>query len=133
PTKAAEVESSPSHGSEEERSLVLGVVFADPELLRVIRLGEPGRLPLPVRGELVPEGVLAGGVPIRRVTDAGGTGPVLEVREIEIGPQRATVSFRFDAEGIKGTTTLSKGERGWEIHRSRIVEHFRKDANGAAR
>jgi hypothetical protein len=38
------------------------------------------------------------------------------------------VSYRYDVEGIKGTTTLDKGPRGWEILRSRIVEHYRADS-----
>ena len=53
---------------------------------------------------------------------------MLVITDVEIGAKHASVSYRYAIEGIKGTTTLDKGPRGWEILRSRIVEHFRADS-----
>jgi hypothetical protein len=47
---------------------------------------------------------------------------VLEFTKVEVGAKKATVSFRYDIEGIRGTATLKKGEFGWELVKSRIVE-----------
>jgi hypothetical protein len=48
---------------------------------------------------------------------------VLVISEIEIKGDKATVRYRYDVEGVRGTVTLSKTPHGWELKNSRVVEH----------
>ena len=48
---------------------------------------------------------------------------VLVFTDIDIKGNDATVSYRYDVEGIRGTAYLKKTPHGWELTRSRIVEH----------
>ena len=79
-------------------------------------------------GKDLPTGLTKTSKPVEYVDSPGPKAPVLVITEVDIGSSKATVKYRYDAEGIGGTTTLTKGERGWEVLRSRIVEHFRPDA-----
>jgi hypothetical protein len=49
--------------------------------------------------------------------------PVLVITSVESDGKTATVSYRYDAEGIRGTASLKKGQFGWELTRSRVIEH----------
>ena len=49
--------------------------------------------------------------------------PVLVVTEIDVQGDKATVRYRYDIEGIRGTVTLAKSPHGWELKNSRVVEH----------
>jgi hypothetical protein len=105
---------------------VLQLAIDDSELDQYLKLGEPGRFPLKISGSAVPQGVelikatkpvVIGGPPASK-KDA-----VLVITEIDIKGSDATVSYRYDIESIRGTAYLKKGQHGWELTRSRIVEH----------
>lgn len=114
--------------TEEDRKAILQLVLDDEELGHYLRVTEPGRFPLRVSGENLPSGLTKASKPIEVVSDPAPKTPVLVILAVEGGGEHATVRYRFDVEGIQGTTTLDRGARGWEILRSRIVEHFRPDA-----
>lgn len=129
--KSDKAESSDVSGEEastDDRKAVLQLVIDDEELGKYLRVTEPGRFPLKVSGSDIPSGIVKATKPIEIVSSPAPKAAVLVITEVQIGAKHASVSYRYDIEGIKGTTTLDKGPRGWEILRSRIVEHFRPDS-----
>lgn len=128
PSEKAEPSEGGGEASSDDRKAVLQLVVDDEELGKYLRVTEPGRFPLKVSGSDIPSGIVKATKPIEIVSSPAPKAAVLVITEVEIGPKRASVSYRYDVEGIKGTTTLEKGPRGWEILRSRIVEHFRPDS-----
>src|SRR5690242_14656164 len=128
PAEKAE-STSTSEATGDDRQAVLQLVIDDEELGKYLRVTEPGRFPLKVSGSDIPSGLVKATKPIEIVSaPSGPKAPVLVINSVEIGAKKASVTYQYAAEGIKGTTTLEKGPRGWEILRSRIVEHFRPDA-----
>lgn len=121
-------ESSASEASGDDRKAILQLVLDDEELGKYLRVTEPGRFPLKVSGSDIPSGLTKATKPIDIVDSPAPKAAVLVITSVEVGGKHASVSYRYDIEGIKGTTTLEKGPRGWEILRSRIVEHFRADS-----
>lgn len=119
----------PSGGevTEEERKAAFQLVLEDEELGKYLQLGQPGRFPLKISGKDLPTGLTKMSKPVEYIDTPEPKAPVLVITDVQIGKEKATISYRYDIEGIKGTTTLQKGPRGWEILRSRIVEHFRAD------
>jgi len=126
--KSEKSDMSGAEASTDDRKAVLQLVIEDEELGKYLRVTEPGRFPLKVSGSDIPSGLVKATKPIEIVSSPGPKAAVLVITEVEIGAKRASVTYRYDIEGIKGTTTLDKGPRGWEILRSRIVEHFRADS-----
>jgi hypothetical protein len=115
-------------GPSDDTTAVLQLAIDDPELDPYLKLGEPGRFPLKVSGSSVPSGVALtkSAKPVEVVgAPAKKTDPVLVITSVEIEGASATVSYRYDVEGIRGTAYLKKGSRGWELSRSRIVEHYK--------
>jgi hypothetical protein len=105
---------------------VLQLTVDDTELDQYLKLGEPGRFPLKIAGSAVPQGIeLVKATKPVVVTSPPSSkkDPVLVVTEIDIKGTDATVSYRYDVEGIHGTAYLKKTPHGWELTRSRIVEH----------
>ena len=47
---------------------------------------------------------------------------VLVFTEVDVSAKKAFIKLRYDVEGIKASTSLQKGEYGWEIVNSRVVE-----------
>jgi hypothetical protein len=105
---------------------VLQLTVDDTELDQYLKLGEPGRFPLKIAGSAVPQNIEL----IKATKPVVVTQPptskkdaVLVVTDIDIKGTDATVSYRYDIEGIRGTAYLKKTTHGWELTRSRIVEH----------
>jgi hypothetical protein len=105
---------------------VLQLTVDDSELDQYLKLGEPGRFPLKISGSAVPQNIEL----IKATKPVVVSGPpaskkdaVLVVTDIDIKGNDATVSYRYDIEGIRGTAYLKKSPHGWELTRSRIVEH----------
>lgn len=126
--KAEKTDESSEGATSDDRKAVLQLVIDDEELGKYLRVTEPGRFPLKVSGPDIPSGLTKATKPIEIVDSPAPKSAVLVITEVEIGAKKASVSYHYDVEGIKGTTTLEKGPRGWEILRSRIVEHFRPDS-----
>jgi hypothetical protein len=126
--KSEKSDVSAAEATTDDRKAVLQLVIEDEELGKFLRVTEPGRFPLKVSGSDIPSGLVKATKPIEIVDSPAPKAAVLVITSVEIGAKHATVTYRYDVEGIKGTTTLDKGPRGWEILRSRIVEHFRADS-----
>jgi hypothetical protein len=121
----------PTAGSQSsnDQQAILQLVIDDPELDPYLKLGEPGRFPLKLSGAAVPQGIelTKSTKPVVLVAAAKDkTDPVLVITSFEVEGKTATVSYRYDVEGIRGTASLKKGELGWELSRSRVVEHYAK-------
>jgi hypothetical protein len=105
---------------------ILQLTVDDTELDQYLKLGEPGRFPLKLAGSAVPKNIelIKATKPVV-VTDPPSSkkDAVLVVTDIDIKGSDATVSYRYDIEGIRGTAYLKKTPHGWELTRSRIVEH----------
>jgi hypothetical protein len=112
--------------SDDDVNAILQLVVDDPELDSHLHLGEPGRFPLKIAGDKLPSGLtlvkatepVKVSEPPKSKKDA-----VLVVTEIDIQGDKATVRYRYDVEGIRGTVTLAKTPHGWELKNSRLVEH----------
>lgn len=105
---------------------VLQLTVDDTELDQYLKLGEPGRFPLKIAGSAVPpnvELVKATKPVVVSQPPASKKDAVLVITDISINGSDATVSYRYDVEGIRGTAYLKKTPHGWELTRSRIVEH----------
>jgi hypothetical protein len=123
---AAEAGAGDAPASEADISAILQLVVDDPELDSHLNLGTPGRFPLQVAGEGLPSGLklVKSTEPVKVVEPPKSKkDPVLMFTEISVQGSKATVRYRYDVEGIRGTVTLAKSPHGWELKNSRLVEH----------
>jgi hypothetical protein len=112
--------------SKDDTTAVLELVVNDPELDPYLKLGEPGRFPLKVSGSALPSGLklVKSTEPVEVVAaPKDKKDPVLVFTEIDVSAKKASVRYRYDIEGIRGSATLEKGDYGWELKSSRIVEN----------
>ena len=119
-------DSAESPTSADELGSILQRVIEDDELDKYLKLTLPGRFPLKISGTDLPSGLslTKGNQPVQVVSaPSSKKDAVLVVTTVEITGKDATIAYRYDAEGIRGTARLKKGERGWELKNSRIVEH----------
>jgi hypothetical protein len=124
PDDAAETATEPpsTQASPDDLKAILQLVVDDPELSRFLQTGARGRLPLKVSGTDLPSGVTKEGRPIEKVDGPKNEkDPVLVVTKFEVDGKTAIVSYRYDVEGIRGSTRVSRGDSGWELKSSRIV------------
>lgn len=112
--------------SDDDVNAVLQLVVDDPELDSHLHLGEAGRFPLQISGDGLPGSlkVVKATEPVKVVAaPKSKKDAVLVITEIDIKGDKATVRYRYDVEGIRGTVTLAKTPHGWELKNSRVVEH----------
>jgi hypothetical protein len=124
--KGSEDSSAESPTSADELGSILQRVIEDDELDKYLKLTLPGRFPLKISGSDLPSGLslTKGNQPVQVVSaPSSKKDAVLVITTVEITGKDATIAYRYDAEGIRGTARLKKGERGWELKNSRIVEH----------
>ncbi len=111
--------------SEGDLTAILQLVVDDPELDAYLHLGSPGRFPLRISGEKLPSGLklLKATEPVKLVPlPTSKKDAVLVFTEIDVQGARATVRYRYDIEGVRGTVSLAKTPHGWELKNSRLVE-----------
>ncbi len=116
----------PESQSADDATAVLELVVNDPELDPYLKLGEPGRFPLKISGSALPAGLKLEKAtkPVEIVAaPKDKKDPVLVFTEIEISGKKASVRYRYDIEGIRGSANLTKGQYGWELTNSRVVEN----------
>lgn len=112
--------------SADDTTAVLELVVNDPELDPYLKLGEPGRFPLKISGSALPSGLklVKSTEPVQIVS-----GPkdkkdaVLVFTEISVSGKKASVRYRYDIEGVRGSANLEKGDHGWELKNSRVIEN----------
>jgi len=112
--------------SDDDLNAILQLVVDDPELDNHLHLGTAGRFPLQVSGDNLPSGLklVKATEPVKLVgPPKSKKDAVLVFTEITVQGDKATVRYRYDIEGIRGTVTLAKTPHGWELKNSRLVEH----------
>ena len=122
--KPAAATSSPA--TEADINAILQLVVDDPELDTHLHLGEPGRFPLQLAGEMLPSSLklVKATEPVKLVAGPKSKkDAVLVVTELDVQGDKATVRYRYDVEGVRGTVSLAKLPHGWELTNSRLVEH----------
>jgi hypothetical protein len=102
----------------------LQAVIDDEALEPYLHLDKPGRFPLVVAGSGVPEGLTKSSQPVKMGSESDGKDKaVLVFTEISVSGNQATVRYRYDVEGVKGSCTLVKKDGRWEIKNSRVTQH----------
>lgn len=113
--------------SAEDAQKLLQLTLEDPELDGYLRLEEPGRFPLKISGDLPPNLTLVKGAkPVEFVASPDKGAAVLVITALEVRGKTATIRYRYDVEGVRGTATLTKTPHGWELSNSRIVQHQKR-------
>jgi len=102
----------------------LQVVIQDAALQRELKLEEPGRFPLKISGSDIPSSLelvaATEAVQIVPAPENAKEEPVLVFTEIDISGTEATFKYRYDIEGVRGTSYAVKGPAGWELKSSRV-------------
>lgn len=114
--------------SAEDLKQALQVVIQDESLLSELKLGEPGRFPLKIAGQS-----LSGGLELKAHSEAvevvsapedAKTVPVLIFTNIDLTNKQGTFKYRYDIEGVRGTSYVEKNDQGlWELKSSRFSEY----------
>lgn len=115
----------PAAATDADIAAVLQLVVDDPELDKYLHLGEKGRFPLQLAGEKLPSGLqlVKSTEPVKVVgAPKSKADAVLVVTDLDLQGDKATVRYRYDVEGIRGTVTLARSAHGWELKSSRVVE-----------
>jgi hypothetical protein len=106
---------------------LLQAVIDDEALTPYLRLTQPYRFPLRVSGQGLPKDLqltkMAKPVVIVDEVSKDPKKPVLVFTEIEVKGSEATVRYKYEIEGVRGTATLNKPYGHWAIKQSRIAEH----------
>jgi hypothetical protein len=122
----AQATDAKSESSADVLNVVLQRVIEDEELDKFLHLQSPGRFPLKIAGKELPSGVslTKAGQPVAVVeAPSSKKDAVLVFTQIEVSANDATIGYRYDVEGIRGTARVKKTDHGWELSSSRIVEH----------
>jgi hypothetical protein len=118
---------SPGPASSDDLREVLQAVIDDEALTPYLHLERPNRFPLRISGRDVHQSLqlTKATKPVVIVDDPKGDPkkPVLVFTEIEIKGSEATVSYKYDVEGVRGYATLNKPYGRWSIKQSRVAEH----------
>jgi hypothetical protein len=124
--KPADESKAPASGaaSSDDVREVLQLVVEDEALNPYLHLELPKRFPLKVSGSAYPKGieVTKATEPVLFVAEAKKDEAVLVFTEIDVGSDTATVRYRYDIEGVRGSATLVKKNGHWELKSSRVTE-----------
>lgn len=101
----------------------LQAVLNDYALIEALHLEKLGRIPLRIAGE-IPEGISLyaeqRAVEVVALPEEPGKEPVLVFSKIELSPSAGRFRYRYDAEGIAGTSRVAPGDGKWILKSSRI-------------
>jgi hypothetical protein len=104
---------------------VLQAMLDDPELTGYLHIDKPGRSPVKLAGPNLPQDLkLVKGRSQVVIVDApkSDKDPVIVLSRVGVEDKSATISYRYDVEGIRGTTRVKNGTSGWVLMSSRIIE-----------
>lgn len=133
-TEASEATEATDEGSGSSESLspedfqaALQVVIQDDALQTAMNLTEPGRFPIKISGEGLPANLklTAGEKAVEVVPTPADPKKeaVLIFSKVEISGSRVSFKYRYDIEGVRGTSTVAKKDDVWELKASRISEY----------
>jgi hypothetical protein len=125
PAPSSAASSSPA--SPDDLRDMLQAVLDDDALTSYLHMEQPNRFPLRISGRDVPQNLqlTKGTKPVVIVDDPRREPkkPVLVFTEIEIKGAEATVRYRYDIEGVRGSATLHKPYGRWAVKQSHVAEH----------
>lgn len=105
----------------------LQVVLDDDEMRNALKLEEPGRFPLKIYGSGLSSelSVIMIGQPVEFVAkpEDPKKEAVLIFTKANVQGNKARFKFRYDASGIRGSSTATRSEGRWELHSSRFSEY----------
>jgi hypothetical protein len=106
---------------------LLQAVIDDDALTPYLHLEQRNRFPLHVSGHGVPKDLQLTKMTKPVVIDDEGARDskkaVLVITEIDVKGAEATVRYRYDIEGVRGTATLNKPYGHWAVKNSHVAEH----------
>ncbi len=111
--------------SPEDLTKVLQAVLDDPELTSYLHVEKPGRARVKVAGPDLPKDLklVKGGYEVTIVDGPRSPkDPVVVITRIKVEDKSVSVAYKYDVEGIRGTTRVKNGATGWELASSRIIE-----------
>lgn len=105
----------------------LQVVLMDEALLSQLNLEEPGRFPLKISGSSLSEGMELQArtemVEVVAKPEDPKTEPVLVFTQIKLNSKSGTFKYRYDIEGIRGSSYVSRAHGNWVLDSSRISQY----------
>jgi len=123
-TPAPEPATSAEPVTPQEFQNALQVVIQDDAFLTALKLEEPGRFPLKIAGEGLPVGLeltaVDKGVEVVPMPEDPKKQPVLVFLKIDLNSERGTFKYRYDVEGVRGTSRVARDEGAWILKSSRI-------------
>ncbi|HVU00895.1 MAG TPA: hypothetical protein VHE30_04055 [Polyangiaceae bacterium] len=102
----------------------LETFLADPELGAYLQKSSRGGVK--VSGPDLPKDLkVVQGTHYAQIVDGpkGPKDPVVVITRLAHDGDVVTIAYRYDVDGIVGTTRVKNGKSGWELMSSRIVEH----------
>jgi hypothetical protein len=126
-TPAAATSAPAGPASADDLREILQAVIDDDALMPYLHLEQRNRFPLHVSGHGVTKDLQLTKMTKPVVVEDEGSHdskkPVLVFTEIEIKGAEATVRYRYDVEGVRGTATLNKPYGHWVVKQSHVAEH----------
>lgn len=118
-------DAAPSPASNEDARAVLQLVLDDEALAPYLHLDRPDRFPLRVGGSALPAGIELTKATKPVVVVAAPEAekkPTIVFTEVRLDGDDASVRYRYDVEGVRGSATLKRREGRWVLVRSRVSE-----------
>ena len=123
--EAAPENSEPASPADVQEALQ--VVLNDEALQRALNLTEPGRFPVKISGTGLPSDlkleVGAKPVEVIELPEDPETVAVLVFTDFELNASGGSFRYRYDIEGVRGTSYVVKTGERWELKSSRLSEY----------
>lgn len=105
----------------------LQIVVSDEALQRALNLTEPGRFPVKISGANIPSDLKleVGGKPVEVIAQPEDpkTVAVLIISDFDLNSSSGSFRYRYDIEGVRGTSYVVKTGERWELQSSRLSEY----------
>lgn len=120
--ESAAVDAEPA--SENDVKAALQVVLDDEALRTALNFTEPGRFPLKISGASLPSGLelQVGDKPVEIVPkpENAKETPVLVFTDIDMNKENGSLKYRYDIDGVRGTSYVIFANGRWELKSSRV-------------
>ncbi|MGC4093550.1 MAG: hypothetical protein QM756_37760 [Polyangiaceae bacterium] len=126
PASAPAASEASGPAAPEDVQAVLQLVLDDDALTPYLHLDRPDRFPVRISG---PD--LGSGIELTKATKPvvvvpqgeNDKKPTIAFTEVKITGDEASVRFRYDVEGVRGSASLKRRDKQWVLVRSRVSEH----------
>ena len=125
PVEAAPENTEPASPADVQEAFQ--VVLSDEALQRALNLTEPGRFPVKISGTGLPSDLKleVGAKPVEVIAqpDDPEAVPVLVFTDFQLNSSGGSFRYRYDIEGVRGTSYVVKTGERWELKSSRLSEY----------